>query len=179
MAEALPGLQQIRVDSQSYNSKYKNGEGEFKYNDGEDPIEVTAADGVITLNIDDLLSKFPKLHTLEICRRAPLNGRYSSLFNFSHLETLSSEYCDLSKFLKPIDVPPEFQGEDLINELMGNLKEMQADFKEIHIKVDQMRQTVGSRPAEMKEEIAQLKQEYVSVLTSFHNRILSEIVVVD
>lgn len=98
MAEALPGLQQIRVDSQSYNSKYKNGEGEFKYNDGEDPIEVTAADGVITLNIDDLLSKFPKLHTLEICRSAPLNGRYSSLFNFSHLETLSIEYCDRIKF---------------------------------------------------------------------------------
>ena len=48
----------------------------FKYNDGEDPEEVDAGSTEsITLDIVDALSKFPKLHALDISRDAPLNGR--------------------------------------------------------------------------------------------------------
>ena len=39
----------------------------------------------------------------------------------------------------PIDIPAEFQGEPLIIELQGHLVELQADFKEIHKAVDQLR----------------------------------------
>ena len=82
-----------------------------------------------------------------------------SLSKFEHLQ----KRAYLAKFLKPIDIPPEFQGEDLIVELTQNLREMQGDFKETHMAVDEMRRTVGSRPAEMKAEIKQLEQEYVSI----------------
>ena len=48
----------------------------FKYNDGEDPEEVDAGSTEsITLDIVDALSKFPKLHALDIRSRTPLNGR--------------------------------------------------------------------------------------------------------
>lgn len=59
MSETLPGLQQFSVGR---NLGYKGG-GDFKYTDGEDPVEesTAAADGVTTLNLDDLLSKFPKV----------------------------------------------------------------------------------------------------------------------
>ena len=61
MAEVLPGLQQIGLDSPSYESKYEGG-GDFRYNDGEDPIESTTADDEVTiLNLDDVLSKFPNV----------------------------------------------------------------------------------------------------------------------
>ena len=100
MAESLPGLQQIRLKSQSYDSEYTKKEAKFKYNDGEDPIESAADsddDGVVTLNIDDVLGLFPKLHTLAI-HDAPLNGRYSSLFNMPHLQKLSISCCKTIKF---------------------------------------------------------------------------------
>ena len=62
--------------SQSYESKYEKKEGEFKYNDGEDPEEVDAGSTEsITLDIVDALSKFPKLHALDISSRTPLNAR--------------------------------------------------------------------------------------------------------
>ena len=61
MAEVLPGLQQLRVDDPSYDSKYQGG-GDFRYADGEDQIESTAAgDDVTILNLDDVLSKFPNV----------------------------------------------------------------------------------------------------------------------
>lgn len=62
MSETLPGLQQFGLSSPSYESKYKGG-GDFKYADGEDPVEesTAAADGVTTLNLDDVLSKFPNV----------------------------------------------------------------------------------------------------------------------
>ena len=60
MAEVLPGLQQIRVDGPSYSSKRQGGD--FRYPDGDDPIESTAAgDDVTILNLDDVLSKFPNV----------------------------------------------------------------------------------------------------------------------
>ena len=61
MAEVLPGLQQFGICSPSYASKYEGG-GDFRYNNGEDSIESTAAaDGVTILNLDDVLSKFPNV----------------------------------------------------------------------------------------------------------------------
>lgn len=75
MADALPGLQQISLSSQSYS--YMKKEGEFKYVDGEDADEKVAEGSAeyITLDIVDALSKFPKLRGLDISSRTPLNGR--------------------------------------------------------------------------------------------------------
>ena len=41
----------------------------------------------------------------------------------------------------PIEIPTEYMGEDLIGELSQRLKEMQADFKEVHKSVEQIRST--------------------------------------
>ena len=98
MAETLPGLRQISINSQSYDSLYKNKDGKFKYNDGKNPDakEVTRTADYITLDIVDALSKYPNLHALNI-DRAPFNGQYPSLFSFSRLEKLSI-ICSKIKF---------------------------------------------------------------------------------
>ena len=58
-------------------SQYKKKERGFKYIDGEDPEDVDAGRAEsITLDIVDALSKFPKLHALDISSRTPLNGRW-------------------------------------------------------------------------------------------------------
>eukprot|EP01038_Epipyxis_sp_PR26KG_P004215 gene4215-5990_t len=76
----------------------------------------------------------------------------------SRLEHLQKR-AYLAKYLMPVDVPPEFaNGDDLIIELMGRVKDLQADFKEIHKNVDQLRST-GTKPSELKAEIQQLEQE--------------------
>ena len=130
MAEALPGLQQICIDSQSYDSKYKKKEGEFKYIDGEIPNEEVAAStaGYVTLDIVDALSnsKFPKLHALTISRGAPLNGRYPSLFNFSHLEKLTIDCCANIKFeLEMLAGLPSLKEFKCVrNNLVGTLKSL-------------------------------------------------------
>ena len=41
----------------------------------------------------------------------------------------------------PLEIPAEFMGEELIDELSQRLKEMQADFKEVHKTVEQIRST--------------------------------------
>lgn len=69
----------------------------------------------------------------------------------------------LAKYLMPMDIPPDFLGDELINELLQNLKELQGNFKEVHKNVDQMRAD-GSRPAELRSEIAQLEQERTQLL---------------
>lgn len=76
MTDALPGLQQISLSSQSYSYAKKDG-GKFKYVDGEDADEKLAEGSAeyITLDIVDALSKFPKLRGLDISSRTPLNGR--------------------------------------------------------------------------------------------------------
>ncbi len=88
----------------------------------------------------------------------------------------------LAKYLMPIDVPAEFMNEDLVIELVNSthsltyllthlttyslthsltqgLKSLQGEFKEVHKTVDQLRASTGTRPAELKAEIAQLEQE--------------------
>ena len=81
---------------------------------------------------------------------------YWCLQKFEHLQ----KRAYLAKFLMPVDIPPEFQGDDLIVQLSGDLRALQNEFKGVHKEVDQIRQTVGSRPAELKSEIQQLEQEY-------------------
>lgn len=87
----------------------------------------------------------------------------------------------LSKFLMPTEIPAEFMSDDLVRkkkhsihiicvyllmeplfqvmELSQRLKEMQNDFKEVHKQVEQVRQT-GSRPSELKADIATLVHTY-------------------
>lgn len=94
MAEAMPGLQQVSLESSKY------GEEDFKFNDGEDPEEVARTAEYTTLNIVDVLTSanFPNLHALYIDSNAPLNGKYPSLFNFSNLEKLTISRCNTIKF---------------------------------------------------------------------------------
>lgn len=68
----------------------------------------------------------------------------------------------LSKFLMPIEVPPDFLNDDLVVELSQHLKELQAEFKEVHKAADKV-QSSGARPAELKAEISQLEQEHVQL----------------
>lgn len=77
------------------------------------------------------------------------------LQRFEHLQ----KRAYLSKYLMPVDVPPEFINEGLIVELSQRLKQLQQEFKEVHKTVDQLRLQTGNRPAELKAEIAQLEQE--------------------
>jgi intraflagellar transport protein 81 len=77
-----------------------------------------------------------------------------SLQKFDHLK----KRAYLAKFLMPVEVPADFQGEDLILELSQRLKELQAEFKEVHKAAEQVRSS-GIKPADLKQEIAQLEQE--------------------
>lgn len=81
------------------------------------------------------------------------------LQNFDRLQ----KRAYLAKFLLPVDIPPEFQGDDLIVELTMKLKTLQGDFKDVHKTVDHIRQTIGARPQELKNEITQLEQERVQL----------------
>ncbi len=81
------------------------------------------------------------------------------LQNFDRLQ----KRAYLAKFLLPVDIPGEFQGDDLIMELVMKLKEMQAEFKEVHKEVEKVRQTTGARPQELKNEISTLEQERVQL----------------
>lgn len=80
------------------------------------------------------------------------------LQRFEHLQ----KRAYLAKYLMPVEVPPEFQGETLIVDLLARLKDMQADFKEIHKAVDQVR-SMGARPVELKAEISQLENERIQL----------------
>lgn len=76
------------------------------------------------------------------------------LHRFDHLQ----KRAYLAKYLMPVEIPAEFMGEDLIIELSQRLKELQADFKEVHKTADQVRSS-GTKPSELKAAIAQLEQE--------------------
>lgn len=84
------------------------------------------------------------------------------LSKFEHLQKRSY----LAKFLLPIDIPSEFLSDELINELLMRLKELQTDFKEVHKNVESVRSS-GTKPSELKNEIAQLEQERQQL----HNKI--------
>ncbi len=77
-----------------------------------------------------------------------------SLHRFDHLK----KRAYLAKFLMPIDIPPDFMGDNLITDLLASLKDMQDEFKGLHKNVDLARNS-GTKPAEFKAEITQLEQE--------------------
>ena len=81
------------------------------------------------------------------------------LQNFDKLQKKSY----LAKFLLPVDIPPDFQGDELIMDLQSSLKDLQQEFKIVHKEIDQIRQTTGARPQELKNEIHQLEQERVQL----------------
>ena len=76
------------------------------------------------------------------------------LFRYDHLK----KRAYLAKYLMPVDISAEYLGDELISELSNTLKELRADFKEVHKVADQNKGT-GMKPAEIKAEIAQLEQE--------------------
>lgn len=80
------------------------------------------------------------------------------LQRFDHLH----KRAYLAKYLMPVEVPADFQGEPLIIDLLARLRDMQADFKEVHKAVDQLRSN-GARPMELKSEISQLENERIQL----------------
>jgi Intraflagellar transport 81 calponin homology domain len=76
------------------------------------------------------------------------------LQRFEHLQ----KRAYLARYLMPVEVPAEFLGEPLIIDLSQRLKELQADFKEVHKAADQVNST-GVKPSELKNEVAQLESE--------------------
>jgi len=76
------------------------------------------------------------------------------LQRFEHLQ----KRAYLAKYLMPIEIPPEFQSDELIYEFSETLKAMQAEFKTVHKNADQNRSN-GMKPADYQNEIAQLELE--------------------
>lgn len=68
----------------------------------------------------------------------------------------------LAKFLMPIDIPPEFMNDERVIDLSSHLKDLQAEFKNVHKQADKI-QSSGARPVELKAEIAQLEQEHAQL----------------
>jgi intraflagellar transport protein 81 len=77
-----------------------------------------------------------------------------TLQKFDHLK----KKAYLAKYLLPVEIPAEFLGDPLIDDLSLRLKEMQGQFKEVHKAADQQRGN-NVRPADLKAEISQLEQE--------------------
>jgi len=64
----------------------------------------------------------------------------------------------LAKYLVPEPIPQEFMQDEVLVEIHGSHKELQAQFKEVHKIIDKLRAD-PSRPAEVKGEIATLEDE--------------------
>lgn len=79
---------------------------------------------------------------------------YWTLQKFDHLK----KRAYLSRYLLPVEISPDFMGDPRIEDLSQRLKEMQADFKEVHKMADQSRAN-NPRPNDLKAEISQLEQE--------------------
>lgn len=91
------------------------------------------------------------------------------LQRFEHLQ----KRAYLSKFLMPIDIPGEFTADDLVVELSERLRELQADFKEVHKAAEGVRSN-GIKPSDLKAEISQLEQERTQ-LTNKINKMKKDI----
>ena len=69
----------------------------------------------------------------------------------------------VARYLLAVDVPPEFQHDEGLSALLGELRALQGEFKETHKALE--RATVGpngearTTPGELKREIAQLEDE--------------------
>ena len=91
MAEVMPNLQQITLNSLGYN---------HKYNDGEDPDERRSTGTADDTTHDiDIISNFSKLRILKISHpRTSLNGRYPVFFHFPLLQKLRIIECNYLKW---------------------------------------------------------------------------------
>lgn len=79
------------------------------------------------------------------------------LYCFENFDTLKKR-AYLAKFLLPVTVPSDFISDDLVYELLQNLKELQVQFKDIHKEADQL-DNIGDKTNHLKVEITQLEQE--------------------
>ena len=102
---------------------------------------------------DDQLENFSSF-MMEGDKETMFNTMEWCLNRFEHLK----KRAYLAKYLMPLEIPPEFQGDDLVYELSERLKEWQTQFKSVHKTHDQTKNT-GLRPAEYKNEILHLEQE--------------------
>lgn len=68
----------------------------------------------------------------------------------------------LAKYLMPVEISPDYLGEDLINELVATVKEMQAEFKIVHKNMEQCKST-GVNPQLFKTDITRLEQEKIQL----------------
>jgi hypothetical protein len=123
MTTALPHLQQLSIRHVGIGRKFR---------DGEDPDEEWAAQTAnLTPHNIDIISRFSKLHSLEIINApldgAPLNGRYPALFNFPLLQKLSIYNCGYLKWdlemLEGLPMLKELDCTHLIS-LTGNLSSL-------------------------------------------------------
>ncbi|OQR98409.1 Intraflagellar Transport Protein 81 [Achlya hypogyna] len=64
----------------------------------------------------------------------------------------------LGRFLAPLQVPQEFLGNESLNGMYEQYKQLQNDFKNAHKQVEQLR-TSKIRPGELRKEITQLEEE--------------------
>ena len=94
---------------------------------------------------------------------------YWTLQKFDHLK----KRAYLSRYLLPVDVSPDFMGDPRIEDLSQRLKEMQAEFKEVHKMADQNRVN-NPRPNDLKSEISQLEQERTQLQNKI-NRLKKEV----
>lgn len=64
----------------------------------------------------------------------------------------------LAKYLMSIDVPPQFQQDETMQEMMQHYKELQDEFKETHKTADRLKSSTLA-PNDLRKEITQLTEE--------------------
>lgn len=91
-----------------------------------------------------------------------LEGDKETMYNIMHWCLSKFEHLQkrayLAKYLMPLEIPPEFQSDELVYELSETLKVMQNEFKNVHKNADQNRST-GMKPSDYQNEIGQLELE--------------------
>jgi intraflagellar transport protein 81 len=91
-----------------------------------------------------------------------MEGDKETMYNIMHWCLQKFEHLQkrayLAKYLLPLEIPPEFQSDDLIYELNETLKAMQNEFKVVHKNADQNRSN-GMKPSDYQNEIGQLELE--------------------
>eukprot|EP00602_Paraphysomonas_sp_CaronLab_P003299 CAMPEP_0185020342 /NCGR_PEP_ID=MMETSP1103-20130426/2928_1 /TAXON_ID=36769 /ORGANISM="Paraphysomonas bandaiensis, Strain Caron Lab Isolate" /LENGTH=652 /DNA_ID=CAMNT_0027551173 /DNA_START=130 /DNA_END=2088 /DNA_ORIENTATION=+ len=135
----------ISIDTDMENLKAENTENKIQ--------RIMQFLGVMKFIGEDQMENFHNF-MLEGDKETMFSVMHWCLHRFEHLK----KRAYLAKYLMPLEIPPEFQSEDLVYELSERLKEMQAEFKNVHKVADQNRSS-GMKPAEYKAEIAQLEQE--------------------
>jgi intraflagellar transport protein 81 len=102
---------------------------------------------------DDQVDNFTSF-MMEGDKETMFNTMEWTLHKFEHLR----KRAYLAKYLMPLEIPPEFQSDDRVYELSETLKELQANFKDVHKRSDASKNS-GLKPSEYKNEIFHLEQE--------------------